>query len=79
MLFVYSASNNNCQSYIMQLLGSNGLLNEELKKFIKQDTNNLLSPFLKRATDFVTDTAASVDRVVNGAGGGTEKRKYINI
>ena len=68
MLFTYSAANNNCQSYIMQLLGSNGLNSDSLKKFIKQDTNTLLSPFLKKVTDTITDTAATADRLIHGAG-----------
>jgi len=81
MLFTYSASNNNCQVYLLQLLGSNGLLNDSLTKFIKQDTNTLLSPFLKKVTDTLTDTAASVDTLIHGRGiygsgyCGCEKRK----
>lgn len=70
LLFTYSASSNNCQSYIIQLLGANGLLNDSIRNFVKQDTNTLLSPFLSKAADVVTDSAATFDRIVHGQGGG---------
>lgn len=68
ILFVYNAVSNNCQMYIMQLLTSNGLINDSIKNFVKQDTNTLLSPFLSKAANVVTDTAATIDKLLYGSG-----------
>lgn len=71
-LFQYSAATNNCQSYLIQLLNANGLLNSKLQSFIKQNTQTLLSPFLKKVTDTITDVAASADTIMNGKGCGCQ-------
>ena len=55
--FDYNAWNNNCQDFILGLLKGNGLLNEQDKAFIKQDTDALFKgdKVLKRTADFTTE------------------------
>jgi hypothetical protein len=59
--FKYSASDNNCQNFILSLLKSNNIGTEEDYQFVKQNTEELFksNPFLKKIADTVTDTAAT--------------------
>lgn len=63
----YSGINNNCQSFVYNTLYANGLMNGDLKSFIKQDIQNLVKPFLSEVADTITDLAHSVD-VLKGNG-----------
>jgi hypothetical protein len=66
--FKYDGFSNNCQDFILGVLKGNGLLNEELKKFIKQDVENLVPSFVEDLGKKVTDLAGSVDVLQNGEG-----------
>ena len=37
----YTASNNNCQNFILNVIRANNMSNPELEAFIKQDTSNI--------------------------------------
>jgi hypothetical protein len=58
--FQYSAVNNNCQDFIMALLQSNNLGDENTYKFVKQDTETLFKrlPYLQKFAVQVTDNYA---------------------
>jgi len=56
----YDASSNNCQSNIYNTLSASGLMNNELKGFIKQDTDKLLSPIVAGLARGATDIAAGI-------------------
>lgn len=64
----YSASSNNCQDFTIATLSANGLLNTQLKEFIKQDTKDLLPNWVKEVADTITDAAHSVDKTLSGGG-----------
>jgi hypothetical protein len=66
--FSYQASHNNCQNFILNILESNGLLDDENKEFIKQNTEKIFNklPHLKKLSDAVTGIAGKVDIIKNG-------------
>ena len=63
--FSYSGSHNNCQVFIDSILKTNGLSNQEISKFILQDTRHLFSnnPRFRKLSNTVTDIAAINHRV----------------
>tara|TARA_R110000803_G_scaffold3726_1_gene12669 strand:- start:1360 stop:2364 length:1005 start_codon:yes stop_codon:yes gene_type:complete len=69
--FPYSAKDNNCQRFILSLLQANNLANKANKDFVKQDTNELFSSHLRKATNTVTDVAGRLNIL---ASGGTVKK-----
>ena len=63
----YNAFKNNCQDMILKLLRSNGLLNESLSKFIKQDIEKLVEGVGGETVETskeVTDTGGLVNRLL---------------
>ena len=50
-ILVYTAHENNCQQFVLDVLKSNGLLfgaeGDRIKTFVKQDVAKIFSPFLK--------------------------------
>ena len=64
--FPYSAKSNNCQLFILSMLQANNLANESNKDFIKQDTNELFSSHLRKATNTVTDIAGRLNILASG-------------
>lgn len=69
----YNAFRNNCQDLILKLLRSNGLLNESLSKFIKQDIEQLVKEIgggtVETAKE-VTDTGSLINRLLQLVSGG---------
>lgn len=64
----YSAFSTNCQHFIRNLLAKSGLLNEESRKFIMQDVEQLVKAIPSRvqdATQLVTDFAAVLERLIS--------------
>lgn len=51
----YSASENCCQDFALCVLLANGLYDETVEAFIKQDVRDLFSPCMVVSTDFATD------------------------
>jgi hypothetical protein len=66
--WLYDAVTNNCQVFIMNLLGSNGLLNEGLSEFIKQDAEKIINKKVGKIARFITDIAGVADTLVYGKG-----------
>ena len=66
----YSAYNNNCQDFIMAVLKSNGLGDDAIYSFVKQDTKSLFSDnsFLRKVSNTITDIGARVNTAIFGAG-----------
>jgi len=71
----YSAYNNNCQDFIMAVLKSNGLGDDAIYSFVKQDTKSLFSDnsFLRKVSNTITDIGARVNTAIFGAGSKEEK------
>lgn len=73
--FGYSAKNNNCQDFMIALLKANNMGNEEVFKFVKQDTaylfNNL--SYLRKISNTLTDIAGRANILLEGAGAGSSK------
>lgn len=68
--WVYDAFSNNCQDFIIALLGSSGLLTQSLVDFIKQDVSRMVSdidkrnPIASRIVRGVTDISSRLRRLV---------------
>jgi len=70
----YSAKDNNCQDFVMAVLKSNGLGDESIYAFVKQDTTGLFANdnFLRKVSNTLTDVGARANTAIFGAGGGME-------
>ena len=68
--FKYSAYDNNCQDFIMAVLKGSNLGNEEVYKFVKQDSKALFKndSFTRKFANTVTDLGAKVNEITTGAG-----------
>ena len=66
--FTYSAYDNNCQVFIMNLLHANGIQDSDADNFIKQDTESIFSsnPTLRRLTNNVTDINGRAHELMGG-------------
>ena len=60
--FPYSASNNNCQDFIVGLLRGNGINDPQAYQFVKQDTQAIFKghPILRKIANTATDLAGKV-------------------
>jgi len=80
--FTYSASHNNCQDFIVNLLQANHI-GGDIISFVKQNTAQLFEglPRLRKIANTVTDAAAVADRVIQGTGEGKilSHKKYIDM
>ena len=66
--FSYSGYDNNCQSFVLNLLNSNGILTNELCDFIKQNTESIFAtnPTLRKLTNNVTDLDGRFHEIIGG-------------
>lgn len=67
----YDAHTNNCQDFLLAVLQSNGLLNEDLRTFIKQDADVIfknIPQVSEKIAKVFTDVGAVADKVVQGEG-----------
>jgi len=64
----YDGYNNNCQDFMMNVLQSNQISNEENTKFVKQDTQVLFkdSSLLQKVSKKLTDIGASANVLMKG-------------
>lgn len=71
------SSTNNCQRFVADLLSKNGMMTTELKNFILQDANELLSdsPLVQKIADTVPDIFDRLKILAFGAGKKKRKRK----
>ena len=72
----YSASTNNCQDFLLAVLKSNKLGNENVYKFIKQKTDEIFKKnrFLAKVSNFVTDFGSKVNILKEGASYSSKKK-----
>ena len=76
-LWVYNARTQNCQRFLMDLLGSADFLTPEISQYILQDANTLiggLPSITKKIIDRATDIASRADILLRGEGKQTSKR-----
>jgi hypothetical protein len=68
--FTYSAKDNNCQDFLVNILKANNIGNTDDFNFIKQDTKQLFKdlPFLRKFSNSITDFAGRLDVIVSGQG-----------
>ena len=73
----YSAKNNNCQDFIINILDANNIGDESDREFIKQDTDFLFEnlPFLRKFSNTITTLGARADILKSGAGLKISKKK----
>lgn len=70
-VFKYSPWGNNCQRFCLDVLESNGLLNDNAKKFIYQDITELVKElpwYTKMIGQSTTDFAHKMDIAIQGEG-----------
>jgi hypothetical protein len=78
--FGYSARDNNCQDFLINILKSNNFGNENNYNFIKQNTKQLFDnmPVLRKLSNTITDLGAAVNVITTGKGV-TEIHNYSDI
>jgi hypothetical protein len=66
--FSYSAYDNNCQYFVLNLLHANGIDNDDANNFIKQNTEQIFSsnPTLRRFTNNITDIDGRAHEIIGG-------------
>jgi hypothetical protein len=77
-LFIYNGASTNCQDFIYRFLKANGLDTPELKKFIVQDMQTVISklpPLIQSFQRGVTDVAGLFDVLLEGEGLRKKKKK----
>lgn len=67
--YTYSALQNNCQDFLLGLLKSSGLGNQQNYEFIKQDVKDLVPTFWENIGKKLTDLAGSINIIQEGEGG----------
>lgn len=76
----YNAATNNCQVFITSALQANGLLTNELSKFINQNAEDIfkqLPQYVGKITDFITDIGARANRLIQGEGTGNNLIRLV--
>jgi hypothetical protein len=64
--YEYDAINRNCQMFVNAILTTNDLNNNEIKSFVMQPVDNLLSPWAEKTARLLTDVASKADLIVEG-------------
>ena len=64
----YSAYDNNCQNFVLAVLGSIGVYDDNVRRFVKQDTEDIFrhNTTLRKVVNTVTDVAARVNNALQG-------------
>jgi hypothetical protein len=62
----YSARDNNCQDFILAMLKSNNLATPPNILFVKQATQHLFTPELRKISNTITDIASTADKLIQG-------------
>ena len=81
----YTASNNNCQNFILNVIRANNMSNPELEAFIKQDTSMIFKdPNFKKFSDGITGLGEKIDILTQGGKlkfhlSTTDYRSWLNI
>jgi hypothetical protein len=68
--YTYSAKNNNCQEFVLQILKSNQLGDETIYDFVKQDTKQLFKDdsYLRKLSNSVTSIGEKATTLLKGKG-----------
>ena len=68
LFYPYSAKNNNCQNFALNILEANNLAGEREKNFVKQDTEELFGDdsFIRKLSNTVTDIGARFNVLKQG-------------
>jgi hypothetical protein len=68
--YPYSARDNNCQNFILNVLQASGVGNTQDYEFVKQDTKSLFgeNSFLRKASNTITDIGARFNVLQQGGG-----------
>ena len=68
--YPYSARDNNCQNFILNVLQASGIGNQQDYEFVKQDTKELFgdNSFLRKASNTITDIGARFNVLQQGGG-----------
>jgi len=79
--FAYSARDNNCQDFIIALLNSNNMGNQEDRTFVKQNTKELFNNLttLRKISNTVTNLGAKVNEITMGAGINYDKMNWGSL
>lgn len=73
----YSASSNNCQNFILQLLRANNMSTPQLEAFVKQDTEDIFKDEnFKKFANTITDLGNRIDIIRQG--GQLETKRALN-
>jgi hypothetical protein len=73
----YSASSNNCQNFILQLLRANNMTTPQLEVFVKQDTEDIFKDEnFKKFANTITDLGNRIDIIRQG--GQLETKRALN-
>jgi hypothetical protein len=66
--FTYSAYDNNCQYFALNLLYANGINDDSLISFVKQNTEDIFrnNPYLRRFINNITDTDGRLTSLKGG-------------
>lgn len=77
--FNYSASKNNCQHFIINILDANDIGDESDREFVKQDTDFLFEnlPILQKIANATTNLGAKIDILKSGAGIKRKSKKKV--
>tara|TARA_R110000765_G_scaffold180900_2_gene286822 strand:+ start:12265 stop:14430 length:2166 start_codon:yes stop_codon:yes gene_type:complete len=77
----YSAKDNNCQDWVMAVLKSNGLGDDAIYSFVKQDTKSLFANdnFLRKVSNTLTDGAGRANTAIFGAGTEEDDIDFDNL
>jgi hypothetical protein len=62
----YSARDNNCQDLVLAMLKSNNLATPSNILFVKQSTQHLFTPELRKISNTITDIAGKADILIQG-------------
>jgi hypothetical protein len=62
----YSAANNNCQDFILNMPKSNNVATPPNIQFVKQATQSLFTPELRKITNTITNIAGIADKLIQG-------------
>jgi hypothetical protein len=70
LFYPYSARDNNCQNFILNVLQASGIGNQQDYEFVKQDTKELFgdNSFLRKASNTITDIGARFNVLQQGGG-----------
>jgi hypothetical protein len=63
----YTASNNNCQNFVLNILRANNMNSPEIEAFVKQDTSMIFKdPNFKKFSDGITGLGEKIDIISQG-------------